>query len=1151
MLADDNDLAENIEDKNILIAQAFGITDVDIITTVPTDINLEVVKDDDAGKFGLILAAISQMNENAGDTVSADSTSIIDALYADMADGSIEGIDGVDLITAINNFKNGTGANNESDGTGANNTGGAESSTGEGSIMGDLAITKIDAYDGENSVPTVEDYINANVTGVADSNLLTINAHMINYDVSTTAKIQIRADLGISTIDAAIAKISNYDGANDTPTLQDYIDASVSKVSETNIEHINSEFAFLPTADTNTTAKIQLIINDILNADFVIDTIANVSIAENTIFTGIAPTTSGDKPIGLLTYALTGDDADFVTIDALTGIVSMAGRNFEHPDDINEDNIYEFAIVLTDVEGNTASERQTITVTNLDESASFKINSIANIPIAENTQFSGSTPSIAGDFIGSIVYSLSGADAALFTINTESGVIAMTAQDFETPMDANKDNNYEVLIIAIDLDGNTDSEEQIITILNADDDHIAINPIDNVIIAENEVFTGLAPSLISTYSSIGFETYSLSGVDMADFTIKPLTGIVSMVGRNFEEPGDDNQDNVYEIVIVVTDSEDNTASQSQTITVTDVVETANFTVNPIDNATVAENATFTGISPSISGVYIGRVNYSLVGVDAGAFTIDSTTGIVTMDVHNFENPKDANADNVYQISIVATDVDGNTDDEDQTITVTDVIEQAVFSMLPIADDSLTENYQFNGERPFLTGDTPIGDIVYSLGGEDADDFTIDTTTGMITMITMDFENPTDFDTDNIYKVIIIATDEDGNIASESQLITITNFNENTIVMDNQNFDIDENSPNDTVVGTIQTTGEPTSFSIIEDGSGGVFAIDNNGLITVVDSSKINYENNIYFALKVEITKIDADSKIADIGINVLDLIEIANFNIDTIADVIIPAEANFTGVVPNLSGDTPIGVLNYTLEGADATAFIIDPLSGVVSKIAPDFYNPTDANNNNVYEITITLTDSDGNTYSENQKIEITLSSVNIGTQTWSNHNIRAIPTTSNTLNIDYWDAYAGNAGPGNDLDNDGYFYTYDAAMNVCPSGWHLPSDDDWKTLEGFLGMSIAEQDTQNWRGSDEGTQLKINGTSGFNARMTGLTGSDNTFSGRGDVAYFWTSTESDAGSENNADANNAYRRNIIPSEPRIYRDILLKSFGLSVRCVQ
>jgi hypothetical protein len=60
-LADfDGDLSD-IDDKNILTAKAFGIKDVNIITTIPTDINLELLKDDDAGKFGLILAAVSQM----------------------------------------------------------------------------------------------------------------------------------------------------------------------------------------------------------------------------------------------------------------------------------------------------------------------------------------------------------------------------------------------------------------------------------------------------------------------------------------------------------------------------------------------------------------------------------------------------------------------------------------------------------------------------------------------------------------------------------------------------------------------------------------------------------------------------------------------------------------------------------------------------------------------------------------------------------------------------------------------------------------------------------------------------------------------------------------------------------------------------------
>ncbi|MDR1812236.1 MAG: hypothetical protein LBQ87_05375 [Candidatus Fibromonas sp.] len=31
--------------------------------------------------------------------------------------------------------------------------------------------------------------------------------------------------------------------------------------------------------------------------------------------------------------------------------------------------------------------------------------------------------------------------------------------------------------------------------------------------------------------------------------------------------------------------------------------------------------------------------------------------------------------------------------------------------------------------------------------------------------------------------------------------------------------------------------------------------------------------------------------------------------------------------------------------------------------------------------------------------------------------------------------------------------YAWDAAMKACPSGWRLPNDEDWKSLEGFLAM--------------------------------------------------------------------------------------------------
>ena len=43
----------------------------------------------------------------------------------------------------------------------------------------------------------------------------------------------------------------------------------------------------------------------------------------------------------------------------------------------------------------------------------------------------------------------------------------------------------------------------------------------------------------------------------------------------------------------------------------------------------------------------------------------------------------------------------------------------------------------------------------------------------------------------------------------------------------------------------------------------------------------------------------------------------------------------------------------------------------------------------------------------------------------------------------------------------------------VCPSGWHLPSDAEWKQLEIHLEMTSTQANLENWRGTDQGDQLK------------------------------------------------------------------------------
>ena len=123
----------------------------------------------------------------------------------------------------------------------------------------------------------------------------------------------------------------------------------------------------------------------------------------------------------------------------------------------------------------------------------------------------------------------------------------------------------------------------------------------------------------------------------------------------------------------------------------------------------------------------------------------------------------------------------------------------------------------------------------------------------------------------------------------------------------------------------------------------------------------------------------------------------------------------------------------------------------------------------------------------------------------------------------------------------------------LCPSGWHVPSDDEYKTLEQTLGMSAAQLDLLEWRGTDQGTKMKSttgwtdgeNGTntSGFTALPGGYRWAKNgAFNGIGMISYWWSSElNEEYGWYRRLDGNNS----------GVYRSGTSKTGGKYVRCVK
>lgn len=185
-----------------------------------------------------------------------------------------------------------------------------------------------------------------------------------------------------------------------------------------------------------------------------------------------------------------------------------------------------------------------------------------------------------------------------------------------------------------------------------------------------------------------------------------------------------------------------------------------------------------------------------------------------------------------------------------------------------------------------------------------------------------------------------------------------------------------------------------------------------------------------------------------------------------------------------------------------------------------------------------TVIDVEGNMYP----------TIEIGNQTWMQENLRVksapdgMPVTCYVYNND--EEYAKTYGR---------LYTWDVAMNgsteekaqgLCPTGWHIPADDEWKILEMYLGMSQAEADLVNvWRGQDVGTKMGKGGDSGYEALYSGRRDSNGNYWLLDQWEYMWSSTEAGV---------SAWRRCLSSTATTAGRyDTFTKAYGFSVRCVK
>ena len=217
---------------------------------------------------------------------------------------------------------------------------------------------------------------------------------------------------------------------------------------------------------------------------------------------------------------------------------------------------------------------------------------------------------------------------------------------------------------------------------------------------------------------------------------------------------------------------------------------------------------------------------------------------------------------------------------------------------------------------------------------------------------------------------------------------------------------------------------------------------------------------------------------------------------------------------------------------------------------------------------TSTITDIDNNIYN----------TVLIGTQCWTKENLKvtkyndgtSIPldnsgsSTGSASGVTWsskvtgaYTIYANELSTGTNATNYGYLYNWYAAVgiitnggsptkNICPTGWHVPTDAEWTTLTTYLGgESVAGGKMKSTSSLWNAPNTDATNSSSFSVLPGGSRSNNGSFSDVRGSANFWSANEMVT------NLNNAWIRTLYNSFSNAFRGNDFKQSGFSIRCLR
>jgi len=661
-------------------------------------------------------------------------------------------------------------------------------------------------------------------------------------------------------------------------------------------------------------------------------------VIEETIGNGefVGSVIATDPDVGqTLGFSIIGGNPENVfQIDQVSGEITIADNSAL---DFNTNPVYYLIVQVQDDGQGNLENQAVISVSPLD------VNQVPNIT---NQSFSIEENSPVGQEVGQVIASdpdigqtltysiISGNTDNTFLIGSTSGILSVansTILNYE-------ENQAFDLIVQVQDDGvGTLTNQASVTVNLTDINEVPEINDQTYVIDENSSDGVQVGTVIATDPDNGQTlAYSIiAGNTDNAFQLDPVSGMMAVATSSvldFETYPD------FNITIEVQDNGNGNLSDQATITVN---------LNDINEAPTINDESFALDENSPNGQQLGTLiatdpdngqtlTYNIIsGNTNNAFELGSTSGILSI---NNTITLDFESNPVFILTIEVHDNGLGSLNDQATVTV---------NLNDINEDPIIYNQIFIVEETIGTGEL-VGVVIASdpdagqeltfsiIGGNPEDAFQIDPVTGEIIIVD---NSLLDFNANPVYYLSVHVQDNGlGNLTNQAIVSVAPSGVNQPPIIEDQVFTVEENCNVGEEIGLViandPDVGQTLTYSIIAGNTYNTFEIGSiSGILSVADSSALNYEEHLAFNLLVQVQD-DGVGNLTDqatVTINLTDVNENPNINEQDFTIVENSPNGQAVGLI--MATDPDNGqVLTYSiLAGNIDNAFQVGETTGILA----------------------------------------------------------------------------------------------------------------------------------------------------------------------------------------------------------------------------